>query len=78
MPTFDVTIAATVPVYATIKVEAATLREATEIAQRIARQGWKAPELPDPHDFEPERDAMDEFTAYSVLPAVDEPAAEPA
>lgn len=77
MPTFDVTIAAKLPAYATKRFEADTLEDAVKLAQRIARQGWHDPELPDPHDFEPERDAMEDFTVFSVLPAV-EPAAEPA
>lgn len=79
MPTFDVVISAVVPTYGTVKVEAKDRKEANLIAARIARQGWKDPELPAAADFEPELDAMRDFEVYSVLEATPETeTAEPA
>lgn len=75
MPKFDITIGAKLPAYATVQVEAATLSEAWRIATRIAREGWCARELrlhtKDPVYFDPEHDAMGDFTAQEVVP-VDE------
>lgn len=65
MPTFDITIGAKVPAYGTVHIEADSKEAAQEIAARIARQGWNAPELPI-GDFAPEWDAMGDFEVAGV------------
>ncbi len=71
---YRIEIAAEVPVYGSVEVEADDKIEANKIAVRIARQGWKDPDLPT--NFEPENDAMRHFEVYSIN-EVEEEAASP-